>query len=168
MGAGLGIWNAFATALNLGDSVTASSTPTISLTYDYGITHNFSIGGALSYNAFSIINPNYSYVNQGGVIIYESISVDYSRVNIAVRPLYHWGKKENFEWFTGLRLGYSFWKAEISTTDPYYDDEYRRLNTYSFQALFGSRAYFTEYLAVTLELGLIDPYIAMLGISLNL
>lgn len=165
---GYNIWNAYSSVLNAGDSVTAKSSPTFTGTYDYGITHNFSVGGSVSYNTFSLINPNYSYVSQAGIIIYEPISVDLSRVNIAVRPLYHWGKSEVFEWYAGVRLGYSFWEARVNTTDPYYTDQYLRQNTYSFQALVGSRAYLSDYVAVTMEFGLFEPYIAALGISMKL
>lgn len=168
VGFGLGMWNFIASAINLVDSADASSIPTINATYDYGITHNFSLGAAVSYNSISISNPNYSYINSAGVIIYERISVDYSRVNVALRPLYHWGKRENFEWHTGLRLGYSFWNAQLNTTDPYYSDQVYQENSYSFQVLFGSRAYVSEFISITFDVGLIEPYIASLGLSLKL
>ena len=165
---GLSIWNMYAGVANVGDSLTASSTPTFNATYDYGITHNFSIGAAAGFNSFSFTNPHYSYVNSSGVVIYESIGVTYSRINIAVRPLYHWGKNEDFEWHTGLRMGYSFWTAELNTSDPYYQDEFYRQNLYSIQVLFGSRAYFTEFLAITFYVGIGTPYFASLGLSLKL
>ena len=166
LGAGLSYWNLLMGFV--GDSLITTSTPTFDLTYDYGITHNFSIGAAVSYNSFSFINPRYSYVNSSGVIIYESISVKYSLVNVAIRPLYHWGKKENFEWHTGLRMGYGFWNAKLNTTDPYYKDEFYRKDVYQIQVLFGSRAYFSEYMAITFDVGLGSPYFASIGLSLKL
>lgn len=167
-GLGLSIWNIIAGALNTGDSLIAKSTPTFSLMYDYGITSRFSIGGAVGYNSFSFTNPYYSYVNSSGAIVYESISVKYSSVNVGLRPMYHWGKSEIFEWMAGMRLGYSFWTAEVITTDPYYKDEYFRRDMYSAQVLFGSRAYMSEFLAVTFEVGIGAPYFANLGLSLKL
>jgi len=167
-GAGLSIWNMYSGVANLSDSLLASSTPTFNATYDYGLTKNFSIGAAVGYNSFSFSNPHYSYINARGVIIYETISVKYSRVNVAVRPLYHWGKNENFEWHAGMRLGYSFWTAQLNTTDPFYKDEYERQNLYSAQVLIGSRAYFTEFLAITFDVGIGTPYFSSLGISLKL
>ena len=167
-GVGLSIWNLYAGALNVSDSILAKSTPTVYGTYDYGITKDFSIGGGVSYNSFSLINPNYSYVNSSGVIVEESISVKYSRVNLCLRPLYHWGKRENFEWFTGLRLGYSFWTATLQTTDPYYKDDYFRRDMYSAQLLFGSRAFLTDLVALTFDLGIGAPYFASLGLSVKL
>ena len=50
---GLSIWNLYAGEANFEDSLNASSTPTFNLTYDYGITKEFSVGAALSYNSFS-------------------------------------------------------------------------------------------------------------------
>ena len=116
VGVGLSIWNLFAGVANLDDSINASSTPTFYGAYDYGITKQFSVGGSLSYNSFAFSNPYYSYINSGGNIVREAISVVYRRVNLALRPLYHWGKNEDFEWFAGMRLGYSFWTAELETT----------------------------------------------------
>ena len=165
-GVGLSIWNILMGAVS--DSLSTSSTPTFHATYDYGLTQTFSLGGGIGYNSFSFINPNYSYVNSSGVIVYESISVKYSRINIGIRPLYHWGKKENFEWFTGLRMGYGFWTAKLETTDPFYDDDYFQKDLYEIQLLFGSRAYFSEYLSVTFDVGLGSPYFASLGLSLKL
>ena len=167
-GLGLSIWNIYASTLNFEDSVNARSTPTFDLAYDYGITHNFSIGGAVAYNSFTISNPNYSYVNSSGVIVYESIKVKYSRINFGIRPLYHWGKRENFEWHTGMRLGYSFWTAEVITTDPFYSDDYYRQDAFSLQVLFGSWAYFSDYMAITFEVGIGSPYLANIGLSLKL
>jgi len=165
---GLSIWNLYAGAANVSDSLIATSTPTINAMYDYGITKEFSIGAAIGYNSFSFTNPNYSYINSGGVIVNESISVKYTRVNLAVRPLYHWGKREEFEWHAGIRLSYSFWTAELQTTDPYYNDEYYRANLYGAQAVFGSRAYFSEFVAVTFDVGIGSPYFASIGLSLKL
>lgn len=164
--AGMSIWNIMMGIYD--DSLNTSSTPTFDLTYDYGITKTFSLGGAVSYNSFSFINPNYSYINKSGIIVRESISAEYTLINVSVRPLYHWGKQENFEWFTGLRMGYGFWTGEVKTTDPYYDDDIYQKDLYQIQVLFGSRAYFRENLAVTFDVGLGSPYFASLGLSLKL
>ncbi len=168
VGMGLSIWNMFSSVANFGDSIEASSTPTIYATYDYGITKQFSIGAHLSYNAFSFTNPYYSYVNSSGVIVYEPIKVRYGRTNIAVRPLYHWGKNEDFQWHGGMRLGYSFWTAEVESSDPYYTDEYYRQNAFSAQVLVGSRAYLGNFFYLTFDVGIGAPYFASLGLTLKL
>ena len=163
---GLNIFNFIMEAVS--DSLITTSTPTFTFTYDYGLARSFSIGAAVSYYQFSFINPHYSYVKSPGVIVYENISVKYSQLNLGVRPIYHWGKSESFEWYTGVRMGFSFWTAKLETTDPYYKDDFAREDHYAFQVLFGSRAYFTPEFGVAFDLAIFDPYFVSLGICMRL
>ena len=162
---GYSIWNFIG---QLTDSIDVKSTPTFDATYDYAIVGNVTLGGAVSYNTFSFINPNYSYINSARTIVYESISVKYSLVNVALRPVVRWGKNDDLEWFAGLRLGYSFWDAKIETSDPYYQDEYARETNYSIQAIGGLRAWVSDYVGLTFDVGIGTPYFASMGVSLKL
>jgi hypothetical protein len=165
---GLSIWNLLVGAAGASDSLKTASTPTFSLIYDYGLSEHFSIGASLAYNSFSITKPDHTFVGANGNLVYDQLKYKASRVNIAVRPLFHWGKNEIMDWHAGMRLGYSLWTTALETRDPYYSNTYDQTSGYSAQVLFGARTYFNEYLSLLFDIGIGAPYFASIGISMKL
>lgn len=154
VGAGWGLINAL---FNVFEDV--KSVPTINGMVDYGITENFSLGGAVSYNRWSYQE---TWVNQetdtaGNTITTENKVKAYAqRINYAVRPLFHFGEKEELDLYTGARLGFSNWNVgtETDVDGERQEDFSAPGNVFSFQALFGVRAYFNDFIGANFEVGL--------------
>jgi len=134
----------------------ASSIPPIYLNVDYGVTENFSIGLAGSYNSFS-----YDDIDIFG----DPLSVTGTRNNIAARALFHFGDNPKLDQYAGLRAGMTLWGYQDSDNIA---EENLNLNVSSFRVLYGLRAYLTDNLAVNFEVGLGSPYIFNGGIAYRL
>lgn len=145
-----------------------SAIPTLNFMYDLGLLDNFSMGLAVGYNALHIEEEKTvtTYPNPG-TTTYVSTG-DYSRLNIAMRPLFHWGKREDLDWHAGVRIGYSIWDASFTTTDPFNEPDYEAQDLYSIQALVGARAYFSEKVGMTIDVGVGTPYFVGIGMSVKL
>jgi len=146
------------------DNVKTSSAPTLNFMYDYGLIDNFSMGIAVGYNSISIEEKYTSYPTG---IDYTKKGT-YTRLNIGLRPMFHWGTKEELDWHSGIRLGYSMWDYSFSSNDPFAEPEYDNQDLYSFQILFGARAYFSEKVGMTFDIGVGTPYFVGIGMSVRL
>ena len=160
--------------LNLGVSlegannqhITTSAIPTLNFIYDLGLLDNFSMGIYVGYNSISRTEEHVDY-NFPNPTSYTT-SEDNTRLNIGLRPLIHWGKKEELDWHAGVRLGYSIWTSSFSSTVATAAPKYPEQNLYSFQVLVGTRAYFTDKLGFTVDLGIGTPYFVGIGFSVKL
>jgi len=153
-----------------GGSYSISHSPAILGMYDYGLSDRFSIGAAFSYQSFSTAYTNYSYYNSTtGGAYYGSWTDKITRINYAVRALFHFGDNENFDPYFGLRLGFTNWSA--STTNP--DPNYATDNGFGVtikgaiapQVVFGVRYFFTPLIGVNLEAAIGSPYYASAGVN---
>lgn len=143
--------------------------PAIQLTYDKGFQKWFSIGLATSYQTMGIEYKGYEYM-QDGEVVTEDFKTNISRLNIAVRPLFHYGNINRFDMYSGLRVGVTNWSINTKSNDPNYDPENdisfgNGLNFSAQVILYGLRAYFTENLGANFELALGSPHFASFGLN---
>ena len=148
--------------LSIGDNIKAI--PPLYLNADYGITENFSIGLAGSYNSISYDDVIISFDDNGNTIE-ESVNVRGSRNTVAARALFHFGDNPKLDQYAGLRAGMTFWGWN---DESLVNEENQSSANLSYRILYGMRAYLTDNLGVNLEIGIGTPYFFNGGISYRL
>lgn len=164
---GQAIFKGILNAIEAGGTNTVSSIPIINVMVDYGISENFSLGAAYSFNSFSWSD---SSIDPSGVIT--SVDLSAARHNIGLRPLFHFGNNEKVDLYTGARLGTSIWSLSGSATDSQGNDTGASTDipagVVTVQALFGVRTYFTDVIGANFEVGIGNaPYFVAGGLSLK-
>jgi len=148
-------------------TISVKNIPTLQLTYDYGIKRFFSIGIAAGYQKFNIDATDFNYTNDEGVEVTESFAADYSRLNIALRPLFHYANNDYLDLYSGFRIGMV--NNKFSTDSENEDlqvDGLDNLTRLSFGiTAFGLRYYFTDNIGAGFEINLGAPYITALNIN---
>ncbi len=156
----------------------SSVTRNIGGTIDVGVTNQFSIGLAGSYQSevanWTPTSNYYPYPN------YDKIA----RTNTAARFLFHTiTTNVHFDLYTGIRLGLSYW-SDIPSSDNQVIPTRSNNGTYSyglatflnspnsfvpsFQVLLGLRAYIIESIGLHAEVGLGSPYLAEGGLTFRI
>lgn len=139
-------------------------TPVIGLGYDYSIVDHFSLGLAANHHSIDISIP-YTYTDNNNDIVMEDMHQYLSHTNIALRPLFHYGNNDRFDFYSGARLGFSVWSSSFKTTDLNYTTTNERAVILALQILTGMRAYFTDTFGMSAEFGLGSPYVANIGLN---
>jgi hypothetical protein len=161
--------NLFNVALDTYPEVEVSSVPTIALSYDYGLTDNFSIGIAGAYQSVSGEFEN-TYLDGNQVSRTETAKATLSRMNIAVRPLFHYGNSDKLDMYSGLRVGYLIRTLDVDSHDPD-ADVVRELDTFVGNRLaiglvpFGFRYFFTDNIGLNMDLQIGTPYVVSGGVA---
>lgn len=139
-----------------------TSIPALTLSYDYTLAKHFSIGVAGSYQSWSIkIDPYYSHGNS-----YSGGSLSVSRTNLAVRPLFHFGRNPDLDLYCGIRLGYTIWGGKTTSTDPSVKSVDTNLgNNFAPAAIFGIRYFFTPNIGFNSEASIGAPYALAVGVN---
>ena len=156
---------------------TSSITPNIGVTADYGLLKWLSIGIAGSYQSETINwTPTDFGFNNGQPFSYPYTD-KVTRINIAGRILFHLVRSEHFDFYTGFRIGASFWHDVSYSPDtvnsismaylksPAYFIDKANLVVGSFQYLVGLSEYLNSNIGLHLELGFGSPYLAAGGIT---
>lgn len=154
---------------NFSDNTKSYAVPAIQVTYDKGIQKWFSLGLAASYQAMGIEYKDYEYT-QDGETVSEDFKTSISRLNVAIRPLFHYGNLNRLDMYSGLRVGVTNWSINTQTNDPEYDPENDVSfgNGVNFAAqiiLYGLRGYFTDNLGANFELALGAPHYFSMGLN---
>ncbi|HTB05624.1 MAG TPA: hypothetical protein VK806_01640 [Bacteroidia bacterium] len=149
--------------LNNGANVSTSITPAISVAGDYSINGRFSLGLGIGYQSMKTGVTNYNdsangYYNQ-------SFNISLSRLNIGIRPLFHFGSNPNVDFYLGFRVGVSIWSFSSTSTDPNYNAPGLRGTLPSFQALMGFKGYFSPVVGAHIEVAVGTPYFLEAGLS---
>lgn len=79
---------------------------------DVCVVKRLSVGLAYSHKVFYWSDVFYDTIH--GVPTSARLNVTIQKRNYALRCLYHFGKSENFEFYSGLRLGFTYWKFGVS------------------------------------------------------
>ena len=140
--------------------------PALLVSYDYAISDNFTLGAALSYQPMNYTFDNAYYVGTSITPVEETVKVNVARINIGIRPLFHFGNNDDVDWYTGLRIGYQSWSFKNDSNDPALADDFNDLGVLSrptVQPLLGMRYFFTQNIGMNMELTIGSPYIAMIG-----
>lgn len=144
------------------------STPALLGMIDYGIAKRFSLGFAFSYQSFSGTYSNYSYTNSNGIRVIGTFKDKLTRMNYAIRPLFHLGNNEELDLYIGPRIGFTKWDYTTNNADPYYNGDYDGgafSDRVRVQVLFGVRYFFNEHIGINGELAIGTPYYMMGGIN---
>jgi hypothetical protein len=152
-------------ALNVYDDVKTTSIPAIALTYDHAITDNFSLGLAFGFQTLSAdFHDTYTDINNN--IVTDEVSASVTRMNIAMRPLLHYGGSENLDLYSGLRIGLN----SVTTSYESTQDDFEVPNLGGSRVsvglvVFGMRYFFSDKVGVNFDLQLGTPYIMSVGVA---
>lgn len=169
LGLGYSLFNNIVkTSLDTYQDVKVTSVPTIAFTYDYGLSDNFSLGlaGAFQSNSGTFTND---YFDENYMLQTENAKVSLSRINLALRPLFHYGKSDKLDMYSGLRVGYLVRnvKAESKDPDAVFLDEFDG-NRFALGLVpFGFRYFFTDNIGMNMDLQIGTPYVVSGGIALS-
>ena len=149
------------------------SSPVICASYDYGITENFSLGGALGWQRMGQDWSDYTWldIDENGDLVEVTEDFEYrlTRTAIGARALFHYGKKENLDLYSGARVNYVIWDVDATTTDQDWLDGNGQVSGVGFQLIaIGGRAYFNEMLGANFELAFGAPYLLAVGVCAKL
>jgi Outer membrane protein beta-barrel domain len=144
----------------------AKAGPTFGLSFDYAVTNRFSLGASMGYNRFTLGADNVSITKADGFLSEPgAIDLSASRLNISIRPLFHYGNNEKLDMYSGVRLGVGIWSFNLDTDiqDVTADDI---IGSTGFPSVgfapalipFGLRYYFTDNLGAGFETHLGAPY----------
>lgn len=175
-GAGLSLVGFLFDVINVtgGSAVSTTSLPAIQLTYDYALTPKISTGLAFSYQGFGLNVTDYSYYNEDtGNFTTESFSADLKGYNFAARVLYHYGKKEEVDMYSGLRLGVEHWNTITESTVEVVDDFFGNNNTSGTNfapqiIIFGLRYYVSDDIGFSFESVIGTPHFLSVGVNYRL
>jgi hypothetical protein len=141
---------------------------------DVCVVKNVSVGLAYSHKQFYWTDAFQDTIE--GVPTQAMATLSIQKRNYGLRCLYHFGKSENFEVYTGLRLGVTHWIIDVSgqanaeslTDMPV--SEFSLPATYpSIQAIGGFRHYFGRVFGWFGEVGVgTSPYFCSIGLNLRL
>jgi hypothetical protein len=146
-------------------TVNSTATPTFGLSYDYGFSKLFSLGISFGYNSLSVSSNNLAYIDANGTTRTDGIfDLNLRRFNIAIRPLFHYGKNPKLDMYSGLRLGISSWSGGLDTNIPELETD--EIAASSFLGInpgvalipFGLRYYFTDNFGAGFETHIGPPY----------
>ena len=135
--------------------------PPISVSLDYGVTDDISIGGYLGFTGASDKYTgweNYGPGNSNGGGYYTD-TYRWTYYIVGARAAYHFGKfikVPKLDLYAGLMLGYDFAHYSYSTTSVYpnhYDNSYQSYGGFAFSIYGGARYRFTDKVGAFAELG---------------
>lgn len=160
---------------NTGEVRDSYATPAMQVTYDYSTGKKFSIGGGISVQKMGLDVANFEYT-EDDVTKYADVVGDLTRLNIGIRPLFHYGKnRRKVDMYSGFRVGVTNWLGSISTDG---DDGIVEFNNYNilrmgmvpaFQVIpFGMKWYIGERVGLNFETGIGTPHTLSGGISIRL
>jgi len=128
----------------------------------------FSLGVATAYEkiAFKYTDDQYN----GSTTTKYNYEIGFSRLNIAVRPLFHFGNNDDMDLYSGLRIGTNRWSTIVKSDDPNFDETDItgvNLGAFGVQVLFGMRYFFNENIGIQTEIGIGAPYVAEFGMCIG-
>jgi hypothetical protein len=141
-----------------------SSIPALYGNYDFHVNEWFSVGAAGSYQSFKLEETTTS----------EYVKIN--RTNIGIRGLFHYGKSDKLDLYSGVRLSTTMWKLSSNITgDPTVDEFIDDLNSSKFfdkavviapQIIaFGIKGYFTDMFGAHMEFSIGSPYYLSGGVN---
>lgn len=166
-GAGWSLIGALFSVSDVSGEVSTSVSPVIHASFDYGLTKNMSIGAAFGYQRGVATISDYEYYNSANQLVTENFEWKVSILNIGARALFHYGRSEDFDMYSGVRFSYLSVNSEYETNDTSFDgDAFDKLSGVGFQLVaFGARGYFTPNLGFNAELAFGSPYFVMGGLN---
>lgn len=157
-----------------GLSSRVQTTVMVNAMVDVCVKKNISIGIAYTHKQFYWTDAFEDTIQ--GVPVRTNASIAVQKRNYGLRCLYHFGKSENFEIYTGLRLGLTHWKVNISgqaDAESVYNtpvSDFSIPATYpSVQLLGGFRHYLGRTFGWFGEVGIgTSPYFCSVGLNVRI
>lgn len=147
------------------------ASPTFNLNYDYAITSVFSLGIAVGRNRLGFDFTELDYTSgDGQTFIRGDIDARLTRTSVTLRPLFHYGRTEKLDMYSGARIGGAWWgvkfigEGEAKAKDEFqksFSGKFGRAGTLVPNAgltLFGINYYPIENLGFGAELNVGQPY----------
>lgn len=153
------------TSLNAFEDVTSTSIPAIGITFDHGLTDNFSMGIATGFQTLSA-EFNDSYLDENNNTVTEKVTSTTTRFNVAARPLFHYGGSDKLDLYSGLRIGITSLNTSYETTrDDFEVGDLGGTRLSVGLVAFGMRYYFSDNVGMNFDLQLGAPYIISAGVA---
>jgi hypothetical protein len=175
---GLNVLQFVSWVLNSGDSelgessvVNFSATPSFGITYDRSLKSWFSLGGAVSFNSASFDGQNLDISEDDGSAYTGDAQVDYRRITVSLRPLFHYANRGRIDLYSGFRVGAKLVSADVTSNGETLDPEevnaaFRGIGRVNFQFIpFAMRGYITQNIGLGFELGFGAPHYAALQLN---
>ncbi|NOZ35777.1 MAG: hypothetical protein GXO80_10825 [Chlorobi bacterium] len=135
-----------------------STVPVMQLSYDYMVTDFLSAGVAGAYQQYKFSD------NTGKIVL--------KRMNFALRALFHYGKSDKLDMYSGIRLGMTNWglNYDVTNTDPTLaalegDNSLTGFHFSPQLVAFGIRGYFTDHIGANVEFAIGAPYYMTGGVN---
>jgi len=158
--------NAFETTNEHAGTFSVKSIPALQLTYDYGIKKFFSLGVAASYQKFGMDISNYEYTNTSNENIVEDVAADFSRLNVAIRPLFHYANNDKLDMYSGFRVGFVSRNINMDSTDEDFDIGTEEGTRPSFGiTAYGIRYFITDNIGAGIEINFGAPYVTCFNLN---
>ena len=142
------------------------------ITYDYRILKWFSVGAAFSVQKMEGTFYNFHYKDYDNVL--KSINVNYgiTRMNFAVRPLFHYGKSPKLDMYSGFRMGMLTSKLALDVEVPGFIKQdifkFGLGSRVCFQVVgFGIKYYITKNIGINTEIAIGAPYYLSGGLNVR-
>jgi len=150
------------------ETVTKKGTPSIQLTFDYGLTKWFSIGAAVSTQKIGLSSTGGTFTDSLGVSVANPYEASLSRTTVALRPLFHYANNDRLDLYSGLRVQYINISEENSSLDPSTStvlDFPTKKGIGVGIVAFGARYYITENIGLGTEINIGRPYVVNLSVN---
>ena len=123
--------------------------------YEYMINDNISVGAFASYTASEY---KYTFPNmEGGTGSVDDYKWKFSYLNAGALGNYHFVNNDQIDVYGGLKLGYTNVSSKFNSSNDESNNIFKTLNLASSGVLFGAqvgaRYFFSEHIAVNVELG---------------
>jgi hypothetical protein len=149
-----------------------STLPAFSITYDYHLSDNISIGGLFSIQHLEAqlddIEINTTYFDT----TINPITANFNRLYIGIVPRYHYTTEDDkLDLYSAARIGFIFWNTNLES------DQIAAINEFSAMGAgrpaialipLGGRYYMTEHFAFNFELSVGAPYLFNIGLNYKL
>ena len=143
-----------------------TSLPAFYGNYDFQVNEFFSVGAAGSFQLFKLKNTTTSEF------------VQINRTNIGIRALFHYGKSDRMDMYSGVRLSTTMWGLSTNITgDPSVTEFVDDLNSSKFFnkavviapqiVAFGIKGYFTDMFGAHMEFSIGSPYYLSGGVNVR-
>jgi hypothetical protein len=142
------------------------------ITYDYRIFKWFSVGAAFSIQKMGGTFYDFHYKDFDDVLKYINVNYDVTRLNFAVRPLFHYGNSPKLDMYSGFRMGMLSSSVALNAEVPglVKQDIFkfglgRRV---CFQMVgFGIKYYITKNIGINTEIAIGAPYFLSGGLNVR-
>jgi outer membrane protein W len=154
----------------LEQEVSTNNKAAISLTYDYAINDNISLGLLGSMQVYNGSIKNYGFTTANDTFILENIDFKLKRFFIGITPKYHWNiDNEKLDLYSGIRVGYIIWSNDINTSDPNFNllDNFKLGVPAGAIVPIAANAYFTDNIGANFEVALGSPYMLSVGLQVK-